>query len=228
MVWSEQSPRYTPKVAIEDPYRAAAKTWDGRYGEALIQARNWRLLAVGLLAVLIIEACGVVWALQQRRDVPYVVVLDQQGEDLRIEVAHENYTPTDGQIAYHLQQWLRWVRSRPLDPLVFKQNWTRAYAFLANEAKAKMNAHAQEQDPKEDLGTIARDVTIKNIRRRSDRTFEIAWTEADWRDGQRLRQAAYSGTFLVRIVPPTTTEQIARNPLGVTIVEFGWSPDLAS
>jgi len=228
MAWKEQSPRFTPAGdRIDDPYRAAALTWDGRYGEAVVQARNWRVVAMGSLLISALLAGGTIWALQQRSDIPYVVVLDQQGDTMRLELAEKAYTPSEAQIAYHLRQWITWVRARPLDPLLFKKNWEQAYAFLSGEAKAKMNSHAREHDPKAELGRVARDVRIKNIRQRTPNAFEVAWIEEDWQDGQRVRQAHYSGSFLIEITPPTTAEKILQNPLGILITEFGWSPDVS-
>jgi type IV secretion system protein VirB5 len=91
-----------------------------------------------------------------------------------------------------------------------------------------MNAHVKEHRPEEGLGEVARDVELRNIRLRGDKTFEIAWHEEEWQDGQRIAEADYTGSFVVEIEPPSTAEAILKNPLGLYIVEFGWSPDRSS
>ena len=220
-----ETTRYTHDGAPEDAYRSAAQTWDGRYGTLLAQARNWRLIAIILAALLVILSGGVLWTLQQRTDVPYVVVLDERGEVAQLKVAEREYTPSEQQIAYHLQHFVQWVRSRPLDPHVFARNWEQAYAFLSRDAQLKMNAYTQENPPDEGLGEVARDVRLRNIRLRGDNTFEVTWNEAAWQDGQRIAEADYTGSFVVEIAPPTSADAILKNPLGLYIVEFGWSPD---
>jgi len=217
--------RYTQDSGPEDGYRAAALTWDGRYGTTLAQARNWRLMALILAGLLVLQAGAVVWALRQRTDVPYVVVLDERGEVAQLKVAEREYSASEQQIAYHLQQFIQWVRSRPLDVEVFGQNWQQAYAFLSRDAQLKMNAYTLQNPPEEGLGEVARNVRLRNIRLRGANTYEIAWSEEEWQHGQRIGVADYSGSFVVQIEPPTSADAIMKNPLGLYIVEFGWSPD---
>ena len=62
------------------PYQRAAQMWDERIGSARVQARNWRLMAFGGLALSIGLASGLVWQSLQSRVVPYVVAVDRLGE----------------------------------------------------------------------------------------------------------------------------------------------------
>ena len=43
--------RYGRSPAPETPYQRAAAVWDERIGSARVQARNWRLIALGELAI---------------------------------------------------------------------------------------------------------------------------------------------------------------------------------
>jgi len=216
--------RFTNEAPL-DPYRAAAETWDGRYGSALAQARNWRMVSCLQLVIMLILAGAVVWAFQLRTEVPYVVVLDERGETAQLKVAEREYSPNEQQISYHVKQFIKWVRSRSLDPAVFGQNWEQAYAFMDRNAQLKMNAYAEENNPEEGLGKIARDVQVRNVRLRGQNTYEVRWHEEEWQEGSRLSEADYTGTFVVEIDPPTTADAILKNPMGLYIVEFGWSAD---
>lgn len=217
--------RFTSNGAPLDPYRNAAESWDGRYGSALAQARNWRLISLLQLVILLMLAGAVVWAFQLRTEVPYVVVLDERGDAAQIKIADREYSPTEQQISYHIRHFIQWVRSRPLDPSVFAQNWEQAYAFMSRDAQLKMNAYAAENSPQEGLGEVARDVQVRNVRLRGQNTYEVAWHEEEWQDGARLSAADYTGSFVVKIEPPTSADTILKNPLGLYIVEFGWSAD---
>lgn len=220
-----QRVRYTPDGAPIDSYRAAAESWDGRYGSALAQARNWRLISLLQLAIMLLLSGAVIWAFQLRTEVPYVVVLDERGETAQLKVADREYSPTELQISYHIKHFIEWVRSRPLDPTVFSRNWQQAYAFMNRDAQLKMNQFAAKYRPEEGLGDIARDVQVLNVRLRGQNTYEVRWHEEEWQDGSRLTEADYTGTFVVDIEPPTTGDDILENPMGLYIVEFGWSAD---
>ena len=41
--------------AAHNPYLAARKEWDERYGDLLTRARNWRFIAVMLVAVALVQ-----------------------------------------------------------------------------------------------------------------------------------------------------------------------------
>lgn len=220
-----QRVRFTPEGAPQDSYRAAAASWDGRYGTALAQARNWRLISLLQLIIMLLLSGAVIWAFQLRTEVPYVVVLDERGETAQLRIADREYSPTEQQISYHVKQFIEWVRTRPLDPTVFSQNWEQAYAFMNRDAQLKMNQYAADHRPEEGLGEIARDVQVRNVRLRGQNTYEVRWQEEEWQDGSRLTEADYTGTFVVNIEPPTTGEDILKNPMGLYIVEFGWSAD---
>ena len=220
-----ESVRFTPDGSPVDPYRAAAESWDGRYGSALAQARNWRLIALLQLVIMLLLSGAVIWAFQMRTEVPYVVVLDERGETAQLRIADREYSPTEQQISYHIKQFIFWVRTRPLDPAVFSRNWEQAYDFMSRDAQLKMNSYAAEQRPEEGLGDIARDVEVLNVRLHGQNTYEIRWNEREWQDGARLSDTDYTGTFIVEIEPPTTGDDILKNPMGLYIVEFGWSAD---
>jgi len=43
--------RYATTPEAETPYRRAGQIWDQRIGSARVQARNWRLMALGCLGL---------------------------------------------------------------------------------------------------------------------------------------------------------------------------------
>jgi hypothetical protein len=46
------------------------------------------------------------------------------------------------QVGYFVGEVVRLVRERPLDPVVMRQQWTKAYQFLAGQAVNGMNEYA--------------------------------------------------------------------------------------
>src|SRR3546814_13103941 len=65
--------RYGQTPEPVTPYQKAAQLWDERIGSARVQARNWRLMAFGSLALSMGLAVGMAWQSMQSRVTPYVV-----------------------------------------------------------------------------------------------------------------------------------------------------------
>ena len=62
--------RYGRTPEPETPYQRAAQAWDDRIGSARVQAKNWRLMAFGSLALSMGLAGGLVWQLTHGSIVP--------------------------------------------------------------------------------------------------------------------------------------------------------------
>src|SRR5690606_19964942 len=102
------------------PYQRAGQLWDERIGSARVQARNWRLMALGGLALSAGLAAGLLWQSMQSRIVPYVVAVDEHGEPRSVAPAAADYRPTDPQIAWMLGRFIGWVRGVSLDPVLMR------------------------------------------------------------------------------------------------------------
>ena len=76
-MFKRPSLRYGKAVEPETPYQRAAQAWDDRIGSARIQARNWRLIAFGCLAVSAGLAGGLVWQGARGTITPWIVEVDQ-------------------------------------------------------------------------------------------------------------------------------------------------------
>lgn len=53
MTFWRATSHYGESPSPETPYQKAGQVWDERIGSARVQARNWRLMALALLAALI-------------------------------------------------------------------------------------------------------------------------------------------------------------------------------
>ena len=51
MLFKRSGERYGRTPEPVTPYQKAAQAWDERIGAARVQARNWRLMAIGCLAL---------------------------------------------------------------------------------------------------------------------------------------------------------------------------------
>ena len=115
-LFKRPSVRYSKTPEPVTPYQKAAQVWDERIGSARVQARNWRLMAMGCLILSTGTSAALVWQSTRSTVVPYVVEVDRLGAAQAVAPATENFRPTDPQIAFHLARFVENVRQVPADP----------------------------------------------------------------------------------------------------------------
>ena len=215
-----------PPVATT-PYQRAAQAWDDRIGSARVQARNWRLMALGSLLLSAGLATGLV--VQSARGVvtPWVVQVDRFGQAQAVAPAEADYQPTDPQIAWHLSRFIEEVRSIPADPVVVRRNWLRAYDYTTDEGAQALSDWARTNDPFAQLGRVQVAVDVSSVIRASDESFRVAWTERRYVDGQLAGTERWTAILTVVVQPQRSAEALRKNPLGVFVRALNWSKELA-
>ena len=216
----------TPEPAT--PYQRAAQIWDERIGSARVQARNWRIMALGGLALSAALSGGLLWQSMQSRVVPYVVAVDRLGEARAIAPADRSYQPTDPQIAWFLGRFISNVRSIALDPVVMRQNWLSAYDFVSGRGARFLSAYARDANPFGQIGTRTVSVQVTSVVRVSDRSFQVKWTESAYERANLSGVSHWTAILSVVSKPPTTAETLRKNPLGLYVDAIDWSEELES
>ena len=222
------SPRYATTPEPVTPYQKAAQVWDERIGSARLQARNWRLMAMGCLALSAGLSAALVWQSARGTVVPYVVEVDNLGAAQAVVPAVADFRPTDPQIAWHLARFIENVRQLPADPVVLRQNWLRAYDFATDRGAVALNDHARRDDPFARVGDTQVSVEISSVIRASETSFRIAWIERRYVGGQLAATERWTAILTVVIQPPRTAERLRANPLGVFVHAINWSRESAS
>ena len=210
------------------PYQKAAQVWDERIGSARVQARNWRFMAFGCLALAIGLSGGVVWQAGRSTITPYVVEIDTLGQTRAVGPAIAAYEPTDAQVAYHLARFIENVRSLSIDPIVVRQNWLRAYDYATDRAANTLNDYARENDPFSRVGQRTVTVEVTSIVRSSDDSFELRWWEQSFENGVLADTTRYTAVLSIVLQPPRNEEALRKNPLGIYVHALNWSRDLIS
>jgi type IV secretory pathway TrbF-like protein len=213
-----------------NPYARSAAAWDERIGSARVQATNWRYIAFASIALALISTIGVVVIGVKKQVATYIVEVDKVGMPGRISLASETFQPAAAQVGYFIGEVVRLVRERPLDPVVMRQQWTKAYQFLAGPAVNGMNEYAAADSGLRNVpgeGATARTVEIKNILQKSDGTYQVRWTETTYSNGIRRSKEDFTGLFQVKLIPPRDEADTFKNPIGVYITNFTWSREFA-
>lgn len=220
------SVRYGETPEPVTPYQKAAQVWDERIGSARTQARNWRLISFGSLALSAGLAAGLVVMSARGTVTPWIVQVDRLGEAVATGPAQAGYRPTDPQIAWQLARWIEGTRSISIDPVVVRQNWLRAYDFTTDRGAAALNDYARTNDPFSRVGRQTVAVDISSVIRASDSSFRVAWTERRYDSGALVATERWTAILTIVLQPPTTADKLKKNPLGVYVHGLNWSREL--
>lgn len=223
MAFGNRSSRYDRSEEPTTPYQKAANAWDNRIGNARSAARNWRLIALGELVLALVLVAGLIAVAMKGHVETYVVRVDKSGEPTSVKLAGNVYHPGKAEIAYFLGKWVRNVRSKPADAVVLKKQWLEAYDFLGRQATATLNAYAKKHDPFKNVGQDTRTVHIQNIVQKSNKTYQVQWTEKNYRNDAPVSTHSFTGLFTIEMHPPDDQQAVYKNPLGIYITSLNWS-----
>ncbi|MEO0419475.1 MAG: conjugal transfer protein TrbF [Pseudomonadota bacterium] len=226
MIWKRALQRYGKTPEPETPYQRAGQLWDERIGSARVQARNWRLMAFGGLLLTVGLSSALVWQSLQSRVTPYVVEVDRLGAARAVVPAETDYQPTDPQIAWHLAEFVKNVRSITLDPVLMREAWLEAYDFTTQRASTFLNEHARRTDPFGQVGDKSLSVQVTSVVRASDTSFQVKWTESLYARGSLVGTSQWTAILTVTVRPPRDAETLRKNPLGLYVDAIDWSREL--
>lgn len=226
MFFKRSAQRYGRTPPPETPYQRAGQLWDERIGSARVQARNWRLMAFGCLALTGGTSVGLVWQSLQSRVTPYVVEVDRLGEARAVQAADAEYRPTDAQVAWHLSHFITNVRSVSLDPVLMRRDWLEAYDFATKRGAQFLGEYARSASPFANVGTRTVSVQVTSVVRASDKSFQVKWTETVFERGSQAGASRWTAILTTVTRPPASADVLRKNPLGIYIDAIDWSREL--
>jgi len=226
MFFKRSAQRYGRTPEPVTPYQRAGQLWDERIGSARVQARNWRLMAFGGLALTAGMSGALAWQSAQSRVTPYVVEVDRLGEARAVSEADRTYSPTDPQVAWHLARFIENVRTVSLDPVLMRRSWLAAYDFATQRGAIFLNDYARVANPFADLGEKTVSVEVTSVVRASDRSFQVKWLETRYERGAVTGQAHWTAILTVVVKPPANADVLRKNPLGVYVDAIDWSREV--
>src|SRR3954469_21314536 len=213
-------------AAIHNPYLAARREWDERYGDLVTRARNWRTIAVLCALVALVTSGGMVWLSTKSRVVPFVVAIDHLGRPVASGIADETSATDDRLKRASVLNWVENVRTVTTDGVAQRKAIDHVYAQIANgsHAQAFISDYYRSDPPQKRGETETVAVEVNAVLPTSERTYEVDWIETS-RDlyGTVKSTDRWKGSFTIALDPPTD-ERLARiNPLGIYIIQASWS-----
>ena len=209
-----------------NPYLAARREWDERYGDLITRARNWRTMALlsGLIAL--IATGGVVWQAARSRVVPFVVLIDSLGRPLASGTAEQASAADDRLKRTEVLSWVENLRLVTTDAVAQRKAIDRVYAHIASGSHAQtFISEFYRADPpfkRAQTNTVA--VEVRSVLPTSGRTYEVEWIETT-RDLYGTVKATdhWKGSFSIALNPPTDERQARINPLGIYVTQASWT-----
>ncbi|AOR76368.1 conjugal transfer protein TrbF [Novosphingobium resinovorum] len=226
MHFKRSVPRYGQTMPAETPYQRAGQVWDRRIGSARAQARNWRLMAFGALALSGVMASGLLWLSMQSRVVPYVVAVDEIGEARAVSEAERSYRPTDPQIAWALSRFIVHVRGASLDPVITRAAWLEAYDFATERGGRFLNEYARNSGALTRIGERTVSVQVTSVVRASDKSFQVKWREDAFVRGSPESTTRWTAILTLVERTPKDIETLRKNPLGIYVDAIDWSREM--
>jgi len=216
----------TPDSKPYNPYLAARREWDERYGDLITRARNWRLMALTSSLVALAAVAGMAFLASRSRIIPFVVAIDSLGRPVATGLAEQATTADDRLRRATVLSWIEDLRTVTTDGIAQRRAIDRVYAHIANgsEAQAFVSEFYRNDPPQKRAQTETTSVDVKSVLPTSDRTVEVEWIETT-RDlyGAVKEQERWKGAFTITVSPPSDERLARMNPLGVYVTNASWT-----
>jgi type IV secretory pathway TrbF-like protein len=233
---SDKVDDYSNGQPILTPFQRARQEWDDRIGAPVVRSRNWRLAFFTSSGTNLILAGALVYAVFFRPPEIWGIPTNEHGVVAGVaeRFAAKRYEPTRDQVAADLAQWLEWVRTRPADGVKLRADIEKAYVFLDDTAKRKLNEYNKRFDPFAAYNTpdkLAKKTVTKTFPKvlpMEGNSYHATWTETVWEYGQAKPSYTVTATFTATATGQTNQALINLNPAGTTIHDFDWRSDVTS
>ena len=210
----------------DSPYLSARREWNERYGSFIKKANDWRIIALGSVAVSLVAVGGLVWVAGQQKVIPYAVEFDNNGEVTRVARLSAANTPTDRQMIAGLRNWIIGARAIYSDPYAQKAIIDQTYAMTYPDSACYQTIATYHRDNNPYLRASKETVhlDVHSILPISGSTWQLEWTEITKQpSGKVISSKQYQGSISTIFAPPTDEKQIMINPLGIYAQQCSWT-----
>lgn len=196
-----------------------------RYYKQVVALQNQKKINISLLTIIIllIIILGKITFFYQTR--VFIVEKDHNNYTYLGNVHNltkQIYNPSDKDLIYFMNKITKNMRFLPADNVVLGKNRQELNYYLSPEAKQKLLGYDKEFNlvNLQKKGVVMDIVPISAIRL-SAGTFQLRWVEKMYDvKGAEINSNLMVGIFKYKIEPPTSSDQILNNPLGINIINF--------
>ncbi len=206
----------------DNPYLAGRREWMERYGDYIAAAARWRTVALLSLLALLFSLAGLVYVGSQQKIVPYVVEVDQLGNEAAVGRA-DLASPADPRIIRSaLARWIVNARTVYGDSIAQRSMVDNAYKVINRQSDAygQLNDWFSTTNPFRSGVTV--EARIQSALQTSPITWRVEWEEIFAEEGGRRSSEEHQATITVQVSPPRDERIAMVNPLGIYITYFQW------
>src|ERR1051325_9470053 len=132
-----------------NPYLAARREWDERYGNLITRARNWRTLALVCAITTLLATGSITWLSARSRVVPFVVLVESLSRPLASGIAEQATVNDDRLKRASVLAWVENLKLVTTDGVAQRKAIDHVYAQIAasSEAQAFVSEFYRAEQP---------------------------------------------------------------------------------
>ncbi len=215
-----------PPAGGYDPYYFRGRTeWNERYGSYIARAKNWRYAALGSIAVNALLALGMVHIASESRVEPYIVEVNHLGEAAAMGPADAAPMPNAEVIKATLAAFIGRIRMAWPNPVLAQRFAEETYNYVAagSQAQQFLNIYLRKKFSQSDDGLVVTP-QINAVSNIGKNTWQIDWSETITGTSNNSTETKhYQAILHIVLVPPTSAQEILKNPLGIYIKTLSWT-----
>jgi type IV secretory pathway TrbF-like protein len=132
---------HSPEVSdAHNPYLAARREWDERYGDLITRAKNWRTMAALCSLIALVATSGMVWLTARSHVIPFVVLVDNLGRPVASGIADRTSLNDDRLKRSNIFNWVENLRTVTADGVSQRRAIDRVYAQIASGSEARLSS----------------------------------------------------------------------------------------
>ena len=194
------------------------------------QCKKWQIAFIATFILLVLSCIAYFNLSKEVRIKPYVVEVNKEAGEIKTIGVIDNikYTIDDKLIYSVLSDHVINTRTISLDIVFCYKTIKRQYNFVDKVAGLKLNEIiAREEIDKKIQQQQSRDIKITSLLKLSDNNYQVRWLERSYTKGSLEAVEKMAGIFTVKILVSATEEAKIINPLGITITDFNFAPEIA-
>lgn len=209
-----------------NPYLNAKAEWLERYGDYIAQKRNWQIVAILSLVITLVCVVFLGYIGSLNKLIPYVIEVDKLGNTAKIGIVQNIDLKNTNVIKYSLNTFIYdwrtvWGNANTQRKFIFD-----AYNYIEPNSKAFyfLNESYKNNNPFELSSKQNVRIKIKSILPQNISTWQVEWEEITTNlIEEKISDVSYRGFFQIKQIPPTTEEEILKNPLGIFITDINYA-----
>ena len=209
----------------QNKYKLAYEEWENRIGSASIQLKNWRLACIVSLLFSVLLAIIIIIQLSNDNRFVYIAQVATGDRVTNVKEVTSRYSPTEAQKGAFLAQFVKNIMTIPLDPVVLRTNWKKAYEFVGYKAFQQLNSFALKYNAFSNISNFTTSVHVDKISPMGNNSYDLTWVVTKInKSGKTVNVTIYNGIFtFIKSKNPKTLQDMIINPTGLQIGYFSFN-----